>query len=95
MAAAKRGKKLPKARRRKRIDNELKQFAIVQEDDKNEFALRLETLALKKSTSIKVFEQVKTELYAGLNVEKVKEESSQERQAKTTRYVHSQAQGEV
>jgi len=62
---------------------------------KNEFALRLETLALKKSTNIKVFEQVKTELYARLNVEKVKEESSQERKAKTNRYVHSEAQGEV
>ena len=34
MAAAKKGKKLPEARGRKRIDNELKQFAIVQEDDK-------------------------------------------------------------
>ena len=49
MAAAKKGKKLPEARGRKRIDNELKQFAIVQEDNQNEFALRLETLALKKS----------------------------------------------
>ena len=81
MAAARKGKKLPEVKGRKQTDNELKQFAIVQEDNKNEFALRLETLALKKSTNIKVFEQVKIELYARLNVEKVKEESSQERKA--------------
>jgi len=56
IAAAKKGKKLPEVRGRKWIGNELKQLAIVLADDKNKFALRLETLALKKSTNIHVFE---------------------------------------
>jgi len=43
ITAARKGKKLPEVRGRKWIDNELKQFAIVPADDKNEFAVRLET----------------------------------------------------
>ena len=56
IAATKKGKKLPEVRGRKWTDNELKQLAIVLAEAKNKFALRLETLALKKSTSIHVFE---------------------------------------
>jgi len=56
IAATKKGKKLPEVRGGKWTDKEMKQLAIVLADDKNKFALRLETLALKKSTSIHVFE---------------------------------------
>ena len=73
ITAARKEKKLPEVRGRKWIDNELNQFAIVPVDDKNEFALRLKTLALEKSVNIHIF---KTELDARLNEKKGNEESS-------------------
>ena len=69
MAAAKKGKKRPEVRERKWRDIELKQFAIVLADDKSEVVLTLETLALKKSANIhifEVFEQGEKELDARL-----------------------------
>ena len=68
MAAARKGKKRPEFRERKWTNIELRQFAIVLADDKSEFALTLETLALKKSATYiySVFEQVKKELDARL-----------------------------
>ena len=65
MAAARKGKKR-EVRKRKWTDIELKQFAIGLADNKSEFALTLETLALKKSANIHIFEQVKKELDARL-----------------------------
>ena len=57
MAAARKGKKRPEVRERKWRDIELKQSAIVLADDKSEFVLTLETLALKKSANIHIFEE--------------------------------------
>ena len=66
MAAARKGKKRPEVRKRKWTDIELKQFAIGLADNKSEFGLTLDTLALKKSANIHIFEQVKKELDARL-----------------------------
>ena len=66
MAAIRKGKKQPAFRERKWTAIKLRQFAIVLADNKSEFALTLETLALKKSANIHIFEQVKKELYARL-----------------------------
>ena len=74
MAAARKGKKRPEVRERKWTDIELKQLAIGLADDKSEFALISETLALKKSANIRIFEQVKKELDARLLEGKDKEE---------------------
>ena len=56
MAAARTGKKQPEVREREWTDIELKQFAIGLADDKSEFALTSETMALKKSANIRIFE---------------------------------------
>ena len=72
--APRKRKKRPEVKERKWTDIELKQFAIVLADDKSEFALTLETLALKKSANIHIFEQVKKELDARLLEGKDKEE---------------------
>ena len=74
MAAGRKGKKRPEVREKKWTDIELKQFAIVLTDYKSEFALTLETLALKKSANMHIFEQVKKELDARLLEGKDKEE---------------------
>ena len=74
MAAARKAKKQREVRETKWRDIKLKQFAIVLADDKSEFALTLETLALKKSANIHIFEQVKKELDARLLEGKDKEE---------------------
>ena len=66
MAATRKGKKQPEFRERKWTAIKLRQFAIVLADNKSEFALTLETLALKKSANIHIFEQVKKELDARL-----------------------------
>ena len=74
MAAARKGKKRPEFRERKWTNIELRQFAITRGDDNSELALTLETLALKKSANIHIFEQVKKELEARLLEGKDKEE---------------------
>ena len=73
---------------------ELRQFAIVVADDKNEFALTLDTSALKKSANIHIFEQVKKELDARLLEGKDKEEAK-EGKAKSDKLIHSEAEGEI
>ena len=74
MAAARTGKKQPEVREREWTDIELKQFAIGLAGDKSEFALTSETMALKKSANIRIFEQVKKELDVRLLEGKDKEE---------------------
>ena len=54
------------ARGRKRSEDELKEFVSVLADDRTEFALTLETLALKKSANVHIFEAIKKELDARL-----------------------------
>ena len=63
-------------------------------DDKSEFALTLETSALKKSANIHVFEQFKKELDTRLLEGKDKEETK-EGKAKSTKHIHSKAEGEI
>ena len=63
-------------------------------DDKSEFALTLETLALKKSANIHVFEQFKKELDTRLLEGKDKEETK-EGKAKSNKHIHSKAEGEI
>ena len=82
MAAARKGKKRPEVRERKWTDIELRQFVIVLAGDKSEFALTTETLALKKSVNISIFEQVKKELDAWLLEGKDKEEDLQRKESK-------------
>lgn len=48
---------------------ELKLFATVLVDDKNDFALSLETLALKKSANLHIFENIKKEFDTRLKLE--------------------------
>ena len=82
MAAPRKGKKRPEVRERKWTDIELRQFVIVLAGDKSEFALTTETLALKKSVNIRIFEQVKKELDAWLLEGKDKEEDLQRKESK-------------
>ena len=51
---------------RKWSKDELKEFASALADDRTEFALTLETLALKKSANVHIFEAIKKELDARL-----------------------------
>ena len=63
-------------------------------DDKREFALTLETSALRNSANIHVFEQVKKELDTRLLEGKDKEEAK-EGKAKSDKHIHSEAEGET
>lgn len=58
-------------RGRKWREVELKVFATVLADDRNEFALTLETLALKKSANFHIFQNIKKELDARLQMENI------------------------
>ena len=57
-------KSMKESRGRKWSENEFKEFASVLADDRTEFALTLETLALKKSANVHIFETIKKELDA-------------------------------
>ena len=59
-------KSMEESRGRKWSEDELKEFASVLADDRTEFALTLETLALKKSANVHIFEAIKKELDACL-----------------------------
>ena len=61
-----RSKSMKESRGRKRSEDELKEFVSVLADDRTEFALTLETLALKKSANVHIFEAIKKELDARL-----------------------------
>ena len=52
-------KSMKESRGRKWSEDELKEFASVLADDRTEFALTLETLALKKSANVHIFEAIK------------------------------------
>ena len=66
MAAKKQKKGTKKYRGKKWSDGELREFAYVLADDQTEFALTLETLALKRSANVHIFEYIKKELDARL-----------------------------
>ena len=58
-------------RSRKWLEVELKVFASVLADDQDDFALTLETLALKKSVNFHIFQNIKTQLNARLQTENI------------------------
>ena len=58
-------------RGRKWREVELNVFATVLADDRNEFALTLETLALKNSANFHIFQNIKKELDARLQTENI------------------------
>ena len=66
MAAKKQRKGTKEYRGKKWSDGELREFAYVLADDQTEFALTLETLALKRSANVHIFENIKKELDARL-----------------------------
>ena len=59
-------KSMKESRGRKWSEDELKEFASVLAHDQTEFALTLETLVLKKSANVHIFEAIKKELDARL-----------------------------
>jgi hypothetical protein len=59
-------------------ETELKYFALVLVDEKNEFAYKLDTLALKKTANKIVFEDISTELEEIMSGEDFKEENLSE-----------------
>ena len=59
-------KSMKESHGRKWSEDELKEFASVLADDRTEFALTLETLALKKSANVHIFETINKELDACL-----------------------------
>ena len=73
-------KSMKESRGRKWSEDELKEFASVLADDRTEFALTLETLALKKSANVHIFEAIKKELDARLQAKTTT--SSKKRKAK-------------
>ena len=67
--AAKNNSKETRGRKWSKV--ELKVFAYVLAVDRNEFAMTLETLALKKSANVHIFEAIKKELDARLQTENI------------------------
>ena len=69
-----------KARQRNRpwTETELKYFAYVLADEKDEFAYKLDTLALKKTANKTVFEDIKKALEERMSSEEFKEENERE-----------------
>ena len=59
-------------------ETELKYFAIVLADEKNEFGYKLDTLALKKTANKGVFEEIKMALEELMSSEEFKEENERE-----------------
>ena len=60
-------------------ETELKFLAIVLADEKTDFAVKLDTLALKKSANNEVFEQVKQAFEQSLSSEEFIEEFAREK----------------
>lgn len=61
-------------------ETELKYFAIVLADEKKQYAVQLETLALKKSANLCVYEEIAKDLETYLKSDEFKEESKRERE---------------
>ena len=75
-------KSMKESRGRKWSVDELKKFASVFAEDRTEFALTLEILALKKSANVHIFEAIKKELDARLQA-KTTTSSKKEKQRKS------------
>lgn len=73
-----------KERSRPWTETELKYFALVLADETNEFAYKLDTLALKKTANKPVFEDIKKAFEERISSEEFKEENDREhRQSKS------------
>ena len=77
-AAYERNKQRVKKKSRQWTDTELKYFASVLADEGNDFALQLDTLALKKSANEAVFRDIKADFEARLSEQDFKEENDKE-----------------
>ena len=64
-----------KLRNRPWTDTELKYFAFVLADEKDEFAYKLDTLALTKTANKTVFEDIKNAVEGRMSSEEFKEEN--------------------
>ena len=62
---------------------------------RRQFVLTLETLALKKSANIHIFERVKKELDARSASRGEGKKPAKERKAKTDKHIRSEAEGEI
>ncbi|CAH3180150.1 unnamed protein product, partial [Porites lobata] len=67
-----------KERSRPWTETELKYFALVLADETNEFAYKLDTLALKKTANKPVFEDIKKAFEERISSEEFKEENDRE-----------------
>ena len=77
-AAYERNKQWVKKKSRQWTNTELKYFASVLADEENDFALQLDTLALKKSANEAVFRDIKADFEARLSEKDFKEENDKE-----------------
>ena len=77
-AAYERSKQRVKKKSRQWTNTELKYFASVLADEENDFALQLDTLALKKSANEAVFRDIKADFEARLSEQDFKEENDKE-----------------
>ena len=67
-----------KPRNRQWTETELKYFALVPADEKDEFGYKLDTLALKKTANKPVFENIKEAFKERLSSQEFKEENERE-----------------
>ena len=77
-AAYERNKQRVKKKSRQWTNTELKYFASVLADEENDFALQLDTLALKKSANEAVCRDIKADFEARLSEQDFKEENDKE-----------------
>jgi len=79
MATSDAGKTTRPKKERAWTETELKYLALVLADEKTQYAVKLETLALKKSANNEVFEEIARDLERYLSSEEVKEENEREK----------------
>ncbi len=79
MATSEAGKTTRRKKERAWTETELKYLALVLADEKTQYAVKLETLALKKSANNEVFEEIARDLETYLSSEEFKEENELEK----------------
>ena len=75
MATSDAGKTTRPKKERAWTKTELKYMALILADEKTQYAVKLETLALKKSANNEVFEEIARDLERYLSSKEVKEEN--------------------
>ena len=85
-AAHERNKQNVKKKSRLWTNTELTYFASVLADEENDFALQLDTLALKKSANEAIFRGIKAEFEAKLSEQDFKEDNDKEKENNPKRF---------